>query len=125
MAFPRPDAALKAFFDSLVPDDPRVQVRPMFGNFAGFVNGNMFIGVFGEAVFVRLDEGDRAALLKEPGTAVFEPMSGRPMKEYVAFPEAWRDEPDKVMVWLTRALDWVGAMPAKAKKARKAKRKGG
>ena len=123
MAFPRPDAASKAFFDSLVPDDSRVQVRPMFGNVAGFVNGNMFIGVFGEAVFVRLAEADRAALLKTPGTAVFEPMSGRPMKEYVAFPEAWRDEPDKVMVWIARSLDWVGAMPAKAKK--KAKKKAG
>ena len=69
----------------------------MFGNFAGFVNGNMFLRVFGEAVFVRLDERHRAALLDEPGTAVFEPMSGRPMKEYVSFPEAWRDEPDKVV----------------------------
>lgn len=122
MAFPRPDAASKAFFDSVVPDDPRVQVRPMFGNFAGFVNGNMFLGVFGEAVFVRLDESDRAALLDEPGTAVFEPMSGRPMKEYVSFPEAWRDEPDKGAVWVARSLDWVGAMPAKAKKQAKKKR---
>ena len=123
MAFPRPDAASKAFFDSLVPDDPRVQVRPMFGNFAGFVNGNMFIGVFGEAVFVRLDEDDRGALLREAGTAIFEPMSGRPMKEYVSFPEAWRDEPDEVLVWVARSLDWVGAMPKKTKK--KPKKKGG
>ncbi len=45
------------------------------------------------------------------------------MKEYVSFPEAWRDEPDKVVVWVSRALDWVGAMPAKAKKAKKAKKK--
>lgn len=113
MAFPRPDAASKAFFDSVVPDDPRVEVWPMFGNFAGFVNGNMFLRVFGEAVFVRLDERHRAALLDEPGTAVFEPMSGRPMKEYVSFPEAWRDQPDKVLVWVAHSLDWVGAMPAK------------
>ena len=116
MAFPRPDAASKQFFDSLVPDDPRVQVRPMFGNFAAFVNGNMFIGVFGEAVFVRLNEADRAALVSEPGAEIFEPMKGRPMKEYVSFPEAWRDEPDKVPVWVARSLDYVGAMPVKAKK---------
>ena len=116
MAFPRPDAASKHFFDSLIPDDPRVQVRPMFGNFAAFVNGNMFIGVFGEAVFVRLNEADRAALVNEPGAEIFEPMKGRPMKEYVSFPEAWRDEPDKVLVWVARSFDYVGAMPVKAKK---------
>lgn len=73
MAFPRPDAASKQFFDSLLPDDARVQVRPMFGNFAAFVNGNMFIGVFGEAVFARLNEADRARLANEPGTGIFEP----------------------------------------------------
>ncbi len=123
MAFPRPDAASKQFFESLVPDDPRVQVRPMFGNFAAFVNGNMFIGVFGEAVFVRLNEADRAALVNEPGTGIFEPMKGRPMKEYVSFAEPWRAEPGKVLVWVARSLEYVGAMPVKAK--RKGKKKDG
>jgi len=86
MAFPRPAPASKDFFDAVVPDDPRVQVWPMFGNFVAFVNGNMFLGLFGEAVFARLNEADHAALLKAPETAVFEPMPGRPMKEYVSFP---------------------------------------
>jgi len=49
---------------SWLPEDPRVQVRPMFGNLAGFSNGNMFIGLFGSAVFVRLGEDDRTELLK-------------------------------------------------------------
>ena len=50
--------------DEGVPEDPRVQVRPMFGNLAGFANGNMFIWLFGSAVFVRLGEDDRTELLK-------------------------------------------------------------
>ncbi len=41
MPFPRPDEDTKAFFESIVPNDPRVTARPMFGNVAAFVNGNI------------------------------------------------------------------------------------
>jgi hypothetical protein len=50
--------------DEGIPEDPWVQVRPMFGNLAGLSNGNMFIGLFGSAVFVRLGEDDRTEPLK-------------------------------------------------------------
>lgn len=116
MAFPRPDEATKAFFQSITPDDPRVHVRPMFGNLASFVNGNMFMGVFGSDVFVRLPDADRAEMLREEGTWIFEVMPGKPMKEYVAFPKAWRDEPGRVQAWVTRSLDWASALSEKKAK---------
>ena len=84
---PRPDAECRGFFESIVPDDARVHVRPMFGNVAGFVNGNMFIGLFGADLFVRLSDEDRAELLQERDAAILEAMKGRPMKEYVVVPE--------------------------------------
>ncbi len=56
---PRPDEASKAFFHSVVPEGPDVRVRPMFGNLAAFVNGNMFMGLFGSDLFVRLEDADR------------------------------------------------------------------
>ena len=31
-------------FAALVPDAPRVEIKPMFGNLGAFVNGNMFMG---------------------------------------------------------------------------------
>ena len=70
---------------------------------------------------MRLSEGDRAKLLQEEGTSIFEPMKGRPMKEYVSIPQAWRDEPDRVRGWVARSVEWVGEMPEK--KPKKAKRK--
>ena len=60
MSMPKPSAMSKALFESLVPGDPRVTVRPMFGNVAAFVNGNMFMGLFGDELFVRLSEGPSA-----------------------------------------------------------------
>ena len=119
MPFPRPDETSKAFFESILPDDPRIQVRPMFGNFAAFVNGNMFVGLFGSDVFVRLSEADRALLLQEEGTSIPEPMPGRLMKEYVTIPTAWRQESDRASGWVIRSLQWVGEMPEKKGKKRK------
>ena len=119
MTMPKPDAESKAYFESVLPKDPRVNVRPMFGNVAGFVNGNMFMGLFGNDLFVRLDDDDRAELMQEPGAGVMEPIPGRPMKEYVVVPQEWRDQPDKVNGWIDHSLDWVSQMPEKKPKKRK------
>jgi len=113
MSFPRPDEATKAYFHNLVDLDERIRIRPMFGNIAAFVNGNMFSGLFGSQVFVRLPEQERAELLAVEGAGPFEPMEGRRMKEYVSLPEAWRSEPDSARHWVQRSLRWVGQMKPK------------
>ena len=115
MSFPKPDEASKAWFTSLVPDDPRATIRPMFGNSAAFVNGNMFLALFGRNVAVRLAEDDRQELLRQRGASVFEPMAGRPMKEYVTLPEAWRTQPKKAAAWVERSFAWASALPQKKK----------
>ena len=43
-----------------MPDDPRVSLRPMFGNLAAFANGYLFTGLFGDDVFVRADAAGQA-----------------------------------------------------------------
>ena len=52
MQIPKPTAADIERFRSAVPDDPRVEVKPMFGNLGAFVNGNMFMGLFGADIGV-------------------------------------------------------------------------
>ena len=118
MKIPKPTEADKDYFRSIVPDDPRVEVKPMFGNFAAFVNGNMFMGLFGPDVGIRLHEDDRAVLLETEGTGPFGP-EGRPMGEYVSLPDSWRDNSESTDSWVERALDHVAAMPPKVKKKKK------
>ena len=117
----------KAWFDELLPDDPDVVRRPMFGQLAGFVNGNMFLCLFGEDVAVRLAPEAQQELY-DAGGAPFEPMAGRPMKEYVMLPRAYRaDAHEAAHAWVERSLTHVRAMPAKEKKPAKkaaAKKKG-
>ena len=115
MKIPKPTEADKDYFRAIVPDDPRVEVKPMFGNLAAFVNGNMFMGLFGADIGVRLAEADRAVLLELEGTGPFGPEE-RPMGEYVALPHAWRDDPESTAVWCDRALEHVAAMRPKERK---------
>ena len=86
LKIPRPDKESIDFFRSLVPEDPRVAIRPMFGNVSAFFNGNMFFGLFGSDLFLRLSNEDRAELLKSKGASMLEPMKGKPMKDYVVIP---------------------------------------
>lgn len=123
MPMPRPDDEIKEFFASVMPEDARIQLRPMFGNLAAFVNGNMFAGLYGQQIFVRLSEPQRAKLLEHEGTSEFSPMPGRPMKEYVAVPETWREEDQQLRDWIAESLKWVGEMPEKAKTGGKKKSK--
>ncbi len=114
---PKADAETEAFFRSLLPARKEIVVRPMFGQTAAFVNGNLFSGIFGKQVFVRLPEEDGAVLMKEEGARQFAPMEGRPMRSYIVMPSHWIREPRKARSWLEKSLDWVGALPPKAKRS--------
>jgi TfoX/Sxy family transcriptional regulator of competence genes len=115
MKMPKPSEQDKEYFRSLAPDDPRVEVKPMFGNLGAFVNGNMFMGLFGSDVGVKLDESGREELLREEGAGPFGPEE-RPMGGYVTIPAAWRSNPDAAEQWVTRSFTTVAALPPKKKK---------
>lgn len=120
-AFPKADPATTAFFRDLVPDAPGVAVKPMFGHQAAFVDGTMFLGIFGDRVLVRLPPAERAELMAEPGSAPFDPMGGRPMKEYVLLPADWIDEPSLAAPWVQRGLTYARSLPKKPAKPKKRK----
>jgi len=93
----------------------------MFGNLSAFVNGNMFCGLFGDDLFVRVSEEDQSKLRKQGGKA-FEPMPGRAMTGYVVVPAGWQKKPDAARSWIVTALSWSKALPAKGAKGAKAAR---
>ena len=53
---------------------PGVEVKPMFGQLGAFVNGNMFAGLFGSSIGVKLDE-EAAGELREPAAVRSGPRS--------------------------------------------------
>ena len=112
----RADKKMEVFFKSILPDDPSITVRPMFGNLAAFVNGNMFSGLYGDSLFVRLSGEGRTDLLKVKGASVFEPMKGWQMKDYVCVPKEWLEKPALIKPWVSRSVEWSSALPQKKKK---------
>lgn len=69
-------------FEAVFPGPP-AESRKMFGYPAGFVNGNMFMGLFQDYMVLRLPEDVREELIEKSGARRFEPMPGRAMTEYV------------------------------------------
>ena len=116
MEIPRPTDEDRAAFHALLPDRPDVVVKPMFGNLGGYVNGNMFMGLFGASVGLKLSEADRAALLTVDGAGPFGPAE-RPMGGYVALPATWRTPTEESRDWVRRSVEYVAALPPKAPKA--------
>jgi TfoX/Sxy family transcriptional regulator of competence genes len=113
MQIPKPTESDRARFEALVPADPRVAVKPMFGNLGAFVNGNMFMGLFGADIGVKLARADADELLATEGAGPFGPAE-RPMGGYVTLP-AIADRP-VLDAWIARSLAYVASLPPKAAK---------
>ena len=118
MKMPKPSEADRERFARLVPDDPRVETKPMFGNVGAFVNGNMFMALLGSSVGVKLDDAALAEVAAMPGAHPFGP-GDKAMGGYVALPPAVADDPATAGPIVARALAHVGALPPKAPKPRK------
>jgi TfoX/Sxy family transcriptional regulator of competence genes len=114
-----PEGLVQRFGEAL-PDDPEIERRLMFGYPCAFFRGHMFCGLFEDQFIVRLSDAERSVFLKQPGAKVFEPMPGRPMKEYVLVPQAVVERDALLGGWLRQALDYVAGLPPRAKKAKKA-----
>ena len=120
MAWKKPSAELVARFDAICPRGEGIERRLIFGFPAACVNGNMFIGLHEEKLVLRLADAARHELLKLPGARVFEPMPGRPRREYMVAPPLVLDDEAALKKWAKRALEYVSALPARKAKAPKA-----
>jgi TfoX/Sxy family transcriptional regulator of competence genes len=107
-------------FGEVVPKDPSIERRSMFGYPCAFLGGHMFCGLFQDHFILRLPDVERAKFLKEPGAKIFEPMPGRPMKEYVVVPPAVLGNDSALEPWLRVSREYVSGLPPKAKKPKKA-----
>jgi TfoX/Sxy family transcriptional regulator of competence genes len=92
--------------------------RPMFGSPVFWINRNMFAGVHGDNIFIRLSQADRDEIAKKfPGSLPFEPLKGRVMKEYVVVPQSLYADAKELDGWLRRAHAYAASLPPKVKKS--------
>ena len=116
MKMPKHSDEDKARFRDLVPEAPGVEVKPMFGSVGAFVNGNMFAGLFGPNVGVKLDPEGLEELRTLEGSGPFGPAE-RPMGGYLSLPASLSDE--EATAWVERARAHIATLPPKVKKPKK------
>lgn len=116
--------ALVATFEDVMPGPPATK-RKMFGYPAGFVNGNLFMGLFEDAMILRLPSELREEMIQRHGARPFAPMAGRVMKEYVTLPEPVLRDREQLRSWVGKALAYGESLAPKSakKKSPKAKTK--
>jgi hypothetical protein len=113
-----PDS-LKAHIEALM-KDVDCDKKPMFGYPAYFINRNMFAGLFGDKVFLRLSPDQVTSLKKSfPALGHLEPMPGRPMKDYYELPEKLHTDIKRISKIIQDAAEHCRSLPAKASKPKK------
>jgi TfoX/Sxy family transcriptional regulator of competence genes len=114
-----PETLKKLLEDAMVGIE--CQKRPMFGYPAYFINGNMFIGLFQDQLFVRFSADQLARLLKKyPSIRNLEPMPGRPMKDYFVLPRELYDSPQALREAINASVEHTRQLAPKAKAPKKA-----
>lgn len=92
----------------------RAYRRPMFGTVSWFLDSNaqMFAGVWGDDVNVRVGEEEAERLILSGAARPFAPMHGRAMREYVLVPASTlRDAALKK--WVQRGAAFAEGLAAK------------
>jgi len=94
--------------------DPRSPLleKKMFGGMGYFLNGNLMVAVWGEALIVRLGIEPAKEALTRPNVRVFD-VTGRPMKGWIVVDPAGLRHDRDVKRWLEKALQFVATLPAK------------
>ncbi len=120
--WPNMDKDLEERIDSLVGVLP-LRRKKMFGTSAWFLDSNdlMLAGVWGDGVMVRVGQSEAGTLIASGEAEQFDPMGGRPMREYVYLDSEKISEDSDLVEWIERAAGFTSTLPAKKKKAKKKK----
>lgn len=119
MKWKKPSKKLIELFNDVVPEDGSVDRKKMFGYTCAFKNGNMFMGLHQENMFLRLSNEDREIFLALDQASQFEPMPGRVMKEYVVIPFWILKDKEELKEWIRKSLVYASKLPPKPRKKRK------
>jgi TfoX/Sxy family transcriptional regulator of competence genes len=106
------DPVLAERIRPLVGKQKTIAEKKMFGGIGWLVNGNMAVGIWMNALVVRVGPEAYAACLEEPHVGEFD-ITGRPMRGWVLVAtEAIATKKD-LQRWLDLGLSFAASLPAK------------
>jgi len=90
-----------------------ISEKKMFGGIVFLLNGNICVGVWHDALIVRMGRSEAEAALYEPHVREFD-VTGRPMAGWILVDPPGIENDRDLAEWLYRACDFVKTLPAKA-----------
>jgi len=98
----------------------QAEKKKMFGHETFFTNGYMFAGANVDGIFVHVGEEIRDnALDKAKDVALFSPMEGMVMKEYLLLEEPVCSDEPQLKAWLDTSYAYLNGLPLKTGKKKK------
>lgn len=98
--------------------------KNMFGSTSWFMESNdqIFAGVWGSDLLVRVSESEAKALIDSNEANAFDPMGGRPMREHVMISGETVADDQRLSDWLERGASFAMTLAPKPKKTKKNKK---
>jgi TfoX/Sxy family transcriptional regulator of competence genes len=119
MKWKKPSEKISLFLEERL-KNVECQSRTMFGCPSYFINDNMFIGAYGDDIFIRLAPADIEETLKTfPHAKRFEPRPGRVMKEYVALQKSVYTKKEVFSDLLRKSLSYTRSLTRKKRRLKR------
>ena len=97
---------------------PDISERKMFGGVAFMAGPNMFCGVMGDELMVRVGPDNHGEALKRPGARIMD-FTGRPMKGYLYVGSPGIDSDEEQGAWVEQTHEFASTLPARKPSRRK------
>jgi len=86
--------------------------KKMFGGVGFLLNGNLLVGVWKDALIVRLEPEESTDALREPHVKAFD-VTGKPMKGWILVEPQGIEDEDQLQGWIEQAMKFVKSLPKK------------
>ncbi len=106
------DLGLAARCQDILPENPAISQKKMFGGLACLLNGNMAFGIHKDHLMVRVGLDAYDASMELPETLPFD-LTGRSMKGWILVSPAGLEEDDQLKGWVASGLRFAESLPAK------------
>lgn len=116
------DESLAARLREAVGKRAGVTEKEMFGGLALLLHGNMFIGILGADLMVRVGPKAHDECVKQPGARPMD-FTGKPMKGYLFVGPQATSTAAAIKPWVGRTIAFVETLPKKAAKAKSGRAK--
>ena len=114
------DEGLAQRIREILPPDPEISEKRMFGGLAFLVRGKMFVGILGDVLMARVGSEAHDGALRKKHARIMD-FAKRPMRGYVYVDPPGIERDKDLASWILPCLDHARSLPEKA--AKKIRRK--